>query len=536
MEESVIVAEVTFGESSSGAAIAHGKNVPAGGDRAGAGGYESREQVIANGKQRIHEVSISMRLPPKVEEEARRHFNVCVAINFIKGRSSKQVAAACLYITCRQNETSHMLIDFSDKLRINVFELGATYTKLVRSLHLEKQVPLVDPAHYIRRFAALLEFGEEEAKVAEDATRLVRRFKNDWLHLGRRPSGICGAALLLAARMNNFRRSVEEIMQVVKISDCTIQKRLSEFVNTPSGELTIQDFRTVWLEQNADPPAYTRGLEKRRRVEEAAAVYAGVGQHDPEGDADDEEDAEISRPHKRRKGLLGTRVPDSSQSQKTINHSRQSSVALSESALNILPAGDEEDYELIEREIEQHVKEGEEMLDKIRNGDLDEESINHPSDSAPLDGTAVEGAEEPFQSTNNTAIDQPPEDDVQPDSAAQAVDSFEDLDDDEISGYLCTSDETARKMKLWFEFNKEYLEEKAGSLAQSLPLLAHAGTHMEVSAIAKNQDKEDGVERKRKVRAICFLFNCPIVSPSASLAVQTFQAERLLKSHGLDSS
>ena len=31
VEENAIVAEVTFGESSNGAAIAHGKNVPAGG-------------------------------------------------------------------------------------------------------------------------------------------------------------------------------------------------------------------------------------------------------------------------------------------------------------------------------------------------------------------------------------------------------------------------------------------------------------------------------------------------------------------------
>jgi transcription factor IIIB 90 kDa subunit len=46
---------------------------------------------------------------------------------------------------------------------------------------------------------------------------------------GRRPAGICGAALLLAARMNNFRRSVEEIVQVVKIADTTLKKRLDEF-------------------------------------------------------------------------------------------------------------------------------------------------------------------------------------------------------------------------------------------------------------------------------------------------------------------
>ena len=38
--------------------------------------------------------------------------------------------AACVYITCRTEGTSHMLIDFSDVLQIDVYELGRTYLRL----------------------------------------------------------------------------------------------------------------------------------------------------------------------------------------------------------------------------------------------------------------------------------------------------------------------------------------------------------------------------------------------------------------------
>ena len=143
---------------------------------------------------------------------------------------------------------------------MNVFELGHTYLQLVQTLNL--RLPLVDPSHYISRFAALLEFGDETHQVAMDAVRLVQRFDRDWMTKGRRPAGICGACLLLAARMNNFRRSVAEIVQVVKIADTTLKKRLEEFRRTPSGALTLADFRTVWLEDEMDPPAYTKGKEK----------------------------------------------------------------------------------------------------------------------------------------------------------------------------------------------------------------------------------------------------------------------------------
>jgi transcription factor IIIB subunit 2 len=165
-------------------------------------------------------------------------------------------------------------------VQVNVFELGHTYLQLVQTLNL--RLPLVDPSHYISRFAALLEFGDETHKVATDAIRLVQRFDRDWMTKGRRPAGICGACLLLAARMNNFRRSVEEIVQVVKIADTTLRKRLKEFKETPSGALTLTDFRTVWLEEEMDPPAFIKGKEKEREskdaeVDEEAAEEAGKG-------------------------------------------------------------------------------------------------------------------------------------------------------------------------------------------------------------------------------------------------------------------
>lgn len=51
----------------------------------------------------------------------------------------------------------------------------------------------LDPCLYIPRFAQLLEFGEKNHEVSMTAMRLVQRMKRDWMHTGRRPSGLCGA-------------------------------------------------------------------------------------------------------------------------------------------------------------------------------------------------------------------------------------------------------------------------------------------------------------------------------------------------------
>ncbi|KAH8996208.1 BRF1-domain-containing protein [Lactarius akahatsu] len=256
VEENTIVNEVSFGETAAGAAMVQGSYVGQGATHARMGGpfgnrgnAESREQTIANANRKIQSIASNLRLSDVVSLAATRLYTLAVEHKFTKGRKSLNVVAVCLYV--------------------NVFELGHTYLQLVQTLNL--RLPLVDPSHYISRFAALLEFGDETHKVATDAIRLVQRFDRDWMTKGRRPAGICGACLLLAARMNNFRRSVEEIVQVVKIADTTLRKRLKEFKETPSGALTLADFRTVWLEEEMDPPAFIKGKDKEREGREPEA-------------------------------------------------------------------------------------------------------------------------------------------------------------------------------------------------------------------------------------------------------------------------
>lgn len=56
-------------------------------------------------------------------------------------------------------------------------------------------VSSADPCLYIPRFAHLLEFGEKNHEVSMTALRLLQRMKRDWMHTGRRPSGLCGAGI-----------------------------------------------------------------------------------------------------------------------------------------------------------------------------------------------------------------------------------------------------------------------------------------------------------------------------------------------------
>ncbi|KAH8695504.1 hypothetical protein BGW36DRAFT_382800, partial [Talaromyces proteolyticus] len=130
----------------------------------------------------------------------------------------------------------------------------------------------VDPENLILRFAKQLEFGTRTMHVAKEAVRIVQRMSRDWMTIGRRPAGICGAALILAARMNNFRRTVREVVYVVKVTEVTINQRLNEFSSTDSGDLTVDQFRSVHLENAHDPPSFSQAKLKQRKKKAAAEI------------------------------------------------------------------------------------------------------------------------------------------------------------------------------------------------------------------------------------------------------------------------
>lgn len=95
--------------------------------------------------------------------------------------------------------------------------------------------------------------------------------------------------------MHEFRRTTKEIVSVVKVCEQTLKKRsvkgvfettrwvwfqqaertswfspvasfcrLVEFGETPTSELTIEEFMRVDLDQECDPPSFMDGLRKKK--------------------------------------------------------------------------------------------------------------------------------------------------------------------------------------------------------------------------------------------------------------------------------
>ena len=92
-------------------------------------------------------------------------------------------------------------------------------------------------------------------------------YSSGWNAIGiRRPSGLCGAALLIAARIHRFNRTVQHVIKEVQVLENAVRKRMPEFCETASSKLTLRELQLVDLEEEHDPPAFLKSRKKSRNV------------------------------------------------------------------------------------------------------------------------------------------------------------------------------------------------------------------------------------------------------------------------------
>ncbi|CAG8663191.1 16692_t:CDS:2, partial [Funneliformis caledonium] len=452
---------------------------------------DSREQTIANGRRQIQALATALRLSDHLMEAAQRYFNLAITNNFIQGRKTQLVVAACLYIVCRTEKTSHMLIDFSDILQVNVFTLGSTFLKLVRTLHLV--LPLVDPSLYISRFASLLEFGEETPKVASDAMRLVQRMDRDWMQTGRRPAGICGACehefsifeassiethqmtkvrwcvsigesrLLISARMNNFQRSIKEVIAVVKTADVTIKRRLEEFKVTPTGKLSVQDFRNIWLEPQCDPPSFTRALKSAKLPKDNRQVADSTLREVDENDEVTAGSSSGDAGSKRKRGLTDF---DGDEIQLQTEFLQEIFDLDGNSSQNI-PTSQNDETVGKRRKRDTNVEEEgpPARIDKGKRPmhDLEEETDRALEDEVNsfLGDKYLQKVSTDLEERSRQSFTSDDEDDESNGDSSQLTEELgSDLDEDEeVRNAILTEDEVILKTRVWMELNGEFLME-----------------------------------------------------------------------------
>ncbi|NXA35667.1 TF3B factor, partial [Eudromia elegans] len=409
-------------------------------------GKESRAQTLQNGKRQIHHLGNQLQLNQHCLDTAFNFFKMAVSKHLTRGRKMTHVIAACLYLVCRTEGTPRIL---SRARSVNVYVLGKTFLLLARELCIN--APAIDPCLYIPRFAHMLEFGDKNHEVSMTALRLLQRMKRDWMHTGRRPSGLCGAALLVAARMHDFRRTVKEVIRVVKVCESTLRKRLTEFEDTPTSQLTIDEFMKIDLEEECDPPSFTAGQKKLKIQQLEKALSKKL--EDFEGEISsyqDEIEIELENSRPKAKGVFANFTKDDSVEDNT------SSVFGEEEA-------EDEELEAAANHLNKDFYN--ELLEKDRlKTNADGECKN--GSEAPVRPPALESLLGPLPTAASLGITESIKEcistkDREPgDNAGDGELDLSGIDDSEIDRYILNETEAQIKAELWMKENADYLKEQ----------------------------------------------------------------------------
>jgi transcription factor IIIB subunit 2 len=285
--------EVSFGENAQGAAVVQGTTLQEGQRRTHIQGLGHRGAEAPDADTRLHHATQQGKElidlwgrdmyigqePAKIINRAVNLYSLAKLHAF--QRPVPENAAIALYTACREvPDNEVLLIDLAERISVNVFELGAAYKKFLERIGLTQKYAgkdttfqrMVEPEPLIQRFAKRLEFGNDCKKVATDACSILARMRRDWMVEGRQPMGLVGACLIIAARMNNYRRTLREVVYVVRAGEMTILKRLNEFSTTAAARLTVDQFRQLNEDEllnaslkQALPPSLSHPRRKRQK-------------------------------------------------------------------------------------------------------------------------------------------------------------------------------------------------------------------------------------------------------------------------------
>ncbi|KAL0869277.1 hypothetical protein ABMA27_007540 [Loxostege sticticalis] len=495
LEDNIIVAEVEFQETAHGGAAAIGQFVSADtkGGATGFGrafqagiGQESREITLRKARDGITALCQQLRLNQQCIDIACNFFKMALSRHLTIGRPATHTQAACVYMTCRTEGTAHLLIDISDALQICCYQLGRAYFRLSRALCIN--IPPTDPCLYILRFASQLQFEDKQHEVSMTALRLVQRMKRDSIHSGRRPSGICGAALLIAGRLHNFSRTPSDMVRIVKVHESTIRKRLIEFGETPSSALTLDEFMTVDLEEEQDPPAF-RAARKRDKERLQKLMDEEDGEKELT-ELQKEIDAQLEKDNSRRKKMATAKVitPVPALADECSLEDAEATRFAAEDTLNLL--GD----------IAKDVDPKSEAASKI-------DKVKFEKGLGPE--LAVIGLGQPEEKPADKFLKPDPRPPFSADLHAAEELALSAADEEYISSLIMSEDEARHKTMLWHKLNAGYLREQ------------------KIKEEVRAKEREEG--KKRKVRG-SYKKKLACNAATAGEAIEKMLAEKKISS------
>jgi len=194
----------------------------------------SSQRNLAYALSELTKIAYKLNLPKNVLETASVIYRQVVRKRLIRGRSIQGVAAASIYMACRQCDVIRNLEEVGKAANISKKESGRNYRFLLRKL--ETRVPPVKAKSYVSKFVNQLTLS---GNVENLAMQILDQAMEMRLTSGRGPAGIAAAAIYIASLLMNERRTQGKIARCAQVTEVTIRNRYKELAQKLAIEIDL---------------------------------------------------------------------------------------------------------------------------------------------------------------------------------------------------------------------------------------------------------------------------------------------------------
>jgi len=187
---------------------------------------ESADRNLSYALSEINKAGSELNLPSNVVETAAIVYRQALRRNLIRGRSIREVAAASIYIACRQCSVIRSLEEVGQATQLTKKKTARVYRQIL--VRLNTNVPRKIPHDYIPIYVSQLSLSGGSESIALNILDHAVELK---LTNGRAPSSMAAAAIYIASLLMDEKRVQKEFAEIGKISEVTIRNRYKELMN-----------------------------------------------------------------------------------------------------------------------------------------------------------------------------------------------------------------------------------------------------------------------------------------------------------------
>eukprot|EP00118_Oscarella_pearsei_P005736 m.26354 g.26354 ORF g.26354 m.26354 type:complete len:286 (+) comp29263_c0_seq1:225-1082(+) len=176
------------------------------------------DKSLIRGFKEISTMADRISLSRTIVDRANLLFKQVDAEKHLKGRSGDAIAAACLYIACRQEGVPRTFKEICAVSKVSKKEIGRCFKLILRAL--ETSVDLVQTSDFMSRFCSNLSLSQDIQKAAIHIASKAAALE---ICQGRVYTSIAAAAIYMASQASETKKSQKEVGLVVGVAEATIR-------------------------------------------------------------------------------------------------------------------------------------------------------------------------------------------------------------------------------------------------------------------------------------------------------------------------